>query len=99
MSFRGKRELLVQVAHRYSSARHGQRAVILDDDLTGFCHRRGLLDADGTFPGAAPTVPHDVVASGKGSGSASKAHRYPIPRWQKDRFGIRRHSNALTLSL
>ena len=31
MSFRGKRELLVQVAPRYSSARHGQRSVILDE--------------------------------------------------------------------
>src|ERR1700694_2711708 len=29
MSFRGKRELLVQVAPRYSSARHGQRSVLL----------------------------------------------------------------------
>jgi len=31
MSFRGKRELLVQVAPRYSCARHGQRSVILDE--------------------------------------------------------------------
>jgi hypothetical protein len=33
MSFRGKRELLVQVAPRYSSARHGQRTVILDESI------------------------------------------------------------------
>ena len=38
MSFRGKRELLVQVAPRYSSARHGQRSVILDEfvAVTGY---------------------------------------------------------------
>ena len=31
MSFRAKRELLVQVAPRYRAARHGQRSVILDE--------------------------------------------------------------------
>ena len=31
MSFRAKRELLVQVAPRYLAARHGQRSVILDE--------------------------------------------------------------------
>ena len=38
MSFRGKRELLVQVAPRYCSARHGQRSVILDEfvAVTGY---------------------------------------------------------------
>jgi hypothetical protein len=38
MSFRGKRELLVQVAPRYSSARHAQRSVILDEfvAVTGY---------------------------------------------------------------
>src|ERR1700694_1333884 len=38
MSFRGKRELVVQVAPRYSSARHGQRPVILDEfvAVTGY---------------------------------------------------------------
>src|SRR3979490_2258217 len=38
MSFRGKRELLVQVAPRYGSARHGQRSVILDEfvAVTGY---------------------------------------------------------------
>ena len=38
MSFRGKRELLVQVAPRYSSARHGQRSAILDEfvAVTGY---------------------------------------------------------------
>src|SRR5260370_22738348 len=35
MSFRGKRELLVQVAPRYSTARHGQRSVILDEFVAG----------------------------------------------------------------
>src|SRR6185312_8426062 len=38
MSFRGKRELLVQVAPRYRAARHGQRSVILDEfvAVTGY---------------------------------------------------------------
>src|SRR5258707_11558099 len=38
MSSRGKRELLVQVAPRYSTARHGQRSVILDEfvAVTGY---------------------------------------------------------------
>jgi Zinc-binding dehydrogenase len=38
MSFRGKREFLVQVALRYSSARHAQRSVILDEfvAVTGY---------------------------------------------------------------
>ena len=38
MSFRGKRELLVQVAPRYGCARHGQRSVILDEfvAVTGY---------------------------------------------------------------
>ncbi len=38
MSLRCKRELLVQVAPRYSSARHGQRSVILDEfvAVTGY---------------------------------------------------------------
>src|SRR5438105_12889191 len=38
MSFRGKRELLVQVAPRHSNARHGQRSVILDEfvAVTGY---------------------------------------------------------------
>jgi hypothetical protein len=38
MSFHGKRELLVQVAPRYSSARHRQRSVILDEfvAVTGY---------------------------------------------------------------
>ncbi len=31
MSFRAKRELLVQVAPRYRAARHGQRSFILDE--------------------------------------------------------------------
>src|SRR5206468_9046116 len=31
MSFRAKRELLVQVAPRYRAARHGQRSAILDE--------------------------------------------------------------------
>jgi hypothetical protein len=41
MSFRGKRELLVQVAPRYSSARHGQHSVILDEfvAVTGYDHQ------------------------------------------------------------
>ena len=38
MSFRGKRELLVQVAPRYRSARHGRRSLILDEfvAVTGY---------------------------------------------------------------
>src|SRR6266571_1366502 len=38
MSFRAKRELLVQVAARYRAARHGQRSVILDEfvAVTGY---------------------------------------------------------------
>jgi hypothetical protein len=38
MSFRAKRELLVQVAPRYRAARHGQRSVILDEfvAVTGY---------------------------------------------------------------
>src|SRR5215471_20241768 len=38
MSFRGKRELLVQVAPRYRAARHGQRSAILDEfvAVTGY---------------------------------------------------------------
>src|SRR6266536_5218494 len=38
MSFRGKRELLVQVAPRYGRARHGHRSVILDEfvAVTGY---------------------------------------------------------------
>ena len=38
MSFRAKRELLVQVAPRYCAARHGQRSVILDEfvAVTGY---------------------------------------------------------------
>src|SRR4030088_28291 len=38
MSFRGQREVLVPVAPRYSSARHGQRSVILDEfvAVTGY---------------------------------------------------------------
>jgi hypothetical protein len=38
MSFRAKRELLVQVAPRYRAARHGQRSGILDEfvAVTGY---------------------------------------------------------------
>ena len=38
MSFRAKRELLVQVAPRYRAARHGQRSAILDEfvAVTGY---------------------------------------------------------------
>src|SRR5579864_520655 len=38
MSFRAKRELLLQVAPRYRAARHGQRSVILDEfvAVTGY---------------------------------------------------------------
>jgi hypothetical protein len=38
MSFRAKRELLVQVAPRYRAARHGQRSIILDEfvAVTGY---------------------------------------------------------------
>src|SRR4051812_47924213 len=48
MSFRGKRELLVQVARRYGAARHGQRSGIRDEflALTGYeckCASRLLL--------------------------------------------------------
>src|SRR5579859_506558 len=47
MSFRGKRELLMQVAPRYSSARHGQRSVILDEfvAVTGYERVRDPLAA------------------------------------------------------
>ena len=44
MSFRAKRELLVQVAPRYRTARHGQRSVILDEfvALTGYERKHAI---------------------------------------------------------
>ena len=44
MSFRAKRELLVQVAPRYRAARHGQRSAILDEfvAVTGYEHKYAI---------------------------------------------------------
>src|ERR1700704_3473328 len=58
MSFRGKRELLVQVAPRYSSARHGQRSVILDEfvAVTGYERKYAIRLLLGPIRPAAPIL-------------------------------------------
>ncbi len=72
MSFRGKRELLMQVAPRYSSARHGQRSIILDEfvAITGYERKYAIRLLLGPIrpPGAIrrPRTPHyglDVQAA------------------------------------
>src|SRR5215207_9739170 len=44
MSFRAKRELLVQVAPRYREATHGQKSVVLDEFLaaTGYARKYAI---------------------------------------------------------
>ena len=57
MSFRGKRELLVQVAPRYGCARHGQRSVILDEfvAVTGYERKYAIRLLLGPIRPPAPT--------------------------------------------
>src|SRR4051794_24959873 len=44
MSFRAKRELLVQVAPRYRAATHGQKSIVLDEFLaaTGYTRKYAI---------------------------------------------------------
>ena len=56
MSFRAKRELLVQVAPRYRAARHGQRSVILDEFIavTGYDRKYAIRVLLGPIQPPAP---------------------------------------------
>src|SRR5438128_10877096 len=56
MSFRAKRELLVQVAPRYRAARHGQRSVILDEFIvvTGYDRKYAIRVLLGPIQPSAP---------------------------------------------
>src|SRR6266540_5253220 len=74
MSFRAKRELLVQVAPRYRAARHGQRSVILDEfvAVTGYERKYAIRLLLGPIrppaPIRRPRAPHygpDVLWDGK----------------------------------
>ena len=76
MSFRAKRELLVQVAPRYRAARHGQRSAILDEfvAVTGYERKyaiRLLLGSDPTTR----THPPTTRAALRRRGPASADHR------------------------
>ena len=52
-------------------------------DLTGFYRRRGLLGADGTFPSATPSVPHDVSGLWEGLGIRVECTPIPDPEMAK----------------
>ena len=56
MSFRAKRELLVQVAPRYRAARHGERSVILDEfvAVTGYDRKYAIRSLLGPIRPPAP---------------------------------------------
>src|SRR5438128_3343893 len=56
MSFRAKRELLVQVAPRYGAARHGQRSAILDEFIavTGYDRKYAIRVLLGPIQPPAP---------------------------------------------
>ena len=56
MSFRAKRELLVQVAPRYRAARHGERSVILDEfvAVTGYERKYAIRSLLGPIRPPAP---------------------------------------------
>src|SRR5437763_16694181 len=56
MSFRAKRELLVQVAPRYRAARHGERSAILDEFIavTGYDRKYAIRVLLGPIQPAAP---------------------------------------------
>ena len=56
MSFRAKRELLVQVAPRYRAARHGQRSAILDEFIavTGYDRKYAIRVLLGPIQPPAP---------------------------------------------
>jgi hypothetical protein len=56
MSFRAKRELLVQVAPRYRAARHGERSAILDEfvAVTGYDRKHAIRALLGPIHAPAP---------------------------------------------
>jgi hypothetical protein len=56
MSFRAKRELLVQVAPRYRAARHGERSAILDEFIavTGYDRKYAIRVLVGPIQPPAP---------------------------------------------
>jgi hypothetical protein len=56
MSFRAKRELLVQVAPRYRAARHGERSAILDEfvAVTGYDRKYAIRALLGPIRPPAP---------------------------------------------
>ena len=56
MSFRAKRELLVQVAPRYRAARHGERSAILDEFIavTGYDRKYAIRVLLGPIQPPAP---------------------------------------------
>src|SRR3982074_885485 len=74
MSFRAKRELLVQVAPRYRAARHGERSAILDEfiGVTRY-HRKEEISAP---PGQIHPPADPATATGllrpRSPGSASQ---------------------------
>src|SRR4051794_12236443 len=91
MSFRGKRELLMQVAPRYSSARHGQRSVILDEfvAVTGYDRKYAIRLLLGPIrppapirrPRAAHSAADVIPSSTPGSPVAPQSTSDPSAEW------------------
>ena len=75
LSFRAKRELLVQVAPRYRAARHGQRSVILDEfvAVTGYDRKYAIRLLLGPVKAPQPIRrPRAAQLWSSGSGSAGE---------------------------
>src|SRR6266536_2321927 len=75
MSFRAKRELLVQVAPRYRAARHGQRSVILDEfvAVTGYERKYAIRLLLGPTQSARHGPAAGAVTQPSDGGSIAKA--------------------------
>src|SRR3982751_3031819 len=90
MSFRAKRELLVQVAPRYRAARHGQRSAILDEFIavTGYDRKYAIRVLLGPIQPPAPIRrPRRAYYDRDGPTTAAKSRkRWPLRGWRPMRF-------------
>jgi hypothetical protein len=79
MSFRAKRELLVQVAPRYRAARHGQRSVILDEfvAVTGYDRKYAIRLLLGPIHPPAP-----IRRRERPSTASRSSKRWPAHGWR-----------------
>ena len=86
MSFRAKRELLVQVAPRYRAPRHGQRSAILDEfvAVTGYERKYAIPAAARSDPTTRthPSTTNSTVRRRRATSAGHRVHGRQRDLWQ-----------------